>query len=179
MKFRGNGLKSRNNYSLTDNSNKEASLSTGAIMPHGGQSHSFIQGGNHFDGGHRGSVGGIPTSGNVLRNYDSDTSIFADIRGNLNDNSFNEQILEKNKIAYIQQSAGGGAGPKRVSSNERIHRPRSSKGNRGLVNSTAQGNFFSNQPSSQQTVSKFVVNKNEERVNKSQQQTRTRTGKSR
>ena len=70
-------------------------------MPHGGQSHSLIHGGNHFDGGHRGSVGGLPTSGNVLRNYDSDTSIFADIRGNLNDNSFNEQILEKNKIAYI------------------------------------------------------------------------------
>ena len=47
------------------------------------------------------------------------------------------------------------------------------------MNSTAQGNFFSNQPSSQQTVTKFVVNKNEDRVNKSQQQTRTRTGKSR
>lgn len=31
MKYRGNGVKSRNNYSLTDNSNKEASLSTGAI----------------------------------------------------------------------------------------------------------------------------------------------------
>jgi hypothetical protein len=87
----------------------------------------------------------------------------------LNENSFNEQILDKNKIAYIQQSTGGGAGPKRVGSNERIHRPRSSKGNRGLVNSTAQGNFFSNQPTSQQNVSKFVVNKNEERSNKSQQ----------
>jgi hypothetical protein len=31
MKLRANGVKSRNNYSLTDNSNKEASLSTGAI----------------------------------------------------------------------------------------------------------------------------------------------------
>jgi hypothetical protein len=178
MKFRGNGLKSRNNYSLTDTSNKEASLSTGAILPHGGQSHSFIQGVNHFDGvGHRGSVGGVPASGNVLRNYDSDTSIFADICGNLNENSFNEQILDKNKIAYI--AGGGAAGPKRVGSNERIHRPRSSKGNRGLVNSTAQGNFFANQPQGQPTAAKFVVNKNEERVNKSQQQTRTRTGKSR
>jgi hypothetical protein len=103
MKFRANGLKSRNNYSLTDNTNKEASLSTGAIAPIGGQSSSFIQGGNHFDGFHRGSVGGgvVANSGNVLRNYDSDTSIFADIRGNLNENSFNEQILDKNKIACM------------------------------------------------------------------------------
>jgi len=31
MKFRANVVKSRNNYSLTENSNKEASLSTGAI----------------------------------------------------------------------------------------------------------------------------------------------------
>jgi hypothetical protein len=31
MKYRANGVKSRNNYSLIDNSNKEASLSTGAI----------------------------------------------------------------------------------------------------------------------------------------------------
>lgn len=104
MKFRANGLKSRNNYSLTDSTNKEASLSTGAIAPTGAQSQQFMQGMNHFDGGHRGSVGGgmPPTSGNVLRNYDSETSIFADIRGNLNENSFNEQILDKNKIAYIQ-----------------------------------------------------------------------------
>jgi hypothetical protein len=31
MKFRANGLKSRNNYSLIETTNKEASLSTGAI----------------------------------------------------------------------------------------------------------------------------------------------------
>ena len=38
MKFRANGLKSRNNYSLVENTNKEASLSTGAIAPIGGHS---------------------------------------------------------------------------------------------------------------------------------------------
>ena len=134
IKFRANGLKSRNNYSLIDNTNKEASLSTGAIPAMSGQSQSFINGVNHFDAVHRGSVGGGSIAlgqGNGLRNYDSDSSIFAEIRGNLNENSFNEQILDKNKIAYLQQS--NGAGPKRVSSNERIHRPRSSKGNRALI----------------------------------------------
>lgn len=45
--------------------------------------------------------------GAALRNYDSETSIFADIRGNLNDNSFNEQMLEKNKIVYHQQNNSG------------------------------------------------------------------------
>jgi hypothetical protein len=92
MKFRANGLKSRNNYSLTESSNKEASLSTGAIAglvgPH---SQSFMQVSNHFDG-HRGSVGGgiISTSGNVLRNYDSDSNLLADVRGNFHENSFIE-----------------------------------------------------------------------------------------
>jgi hypothetical protein len=43
--------------------------------------------------------------GVALRNYDSETSIFADIRGAgnmLNENSFSEQMLEKNKIVYHQ-----------------------------------------------------------------------------
>ena len=103
MKYRANGVKSRNNYSLTDNSNKEASLSTGAIAGGqlvGPQSQSFIQ--NHFEGHHRGSLGN-PTlpQGNLLRNYESEASIFADLRGsNLNENSFSEQMLEKNKIVY-------------------------------------------------------------------------------
>ncbi len=103
MKYRANGVKSRNNYSLTDNSNKEASLSTGAIVGGqlvGPQSQSFIQ--NHFEGPHRGSLGN-PTlpQGNLLRNYESEASIFADLRGsNLNENSFSEQMLEKNKIVY-------------------------------------------------------------------------------
>jgi hypothetical protein len=47
----------------------------------------------------RNSLGnGIPTGQLMLRNYDSDTSIFADVRGNLNENSFNEQILDRNKL---------------------------------------------------------------------------------
>jgi hypothetical protein len=76
--------------------------------------------------------------GKILRTYDSDSSIFAEVRNpNLAENSFNEQMLEKNKIAYLQ---GGNA--KRVNSNERIHRPRSSKGNRG---SMMLNGFFSNQ----------------------------------
>jgi hypothetical protein len=39
--------------------------------------------------------------GNLLRNYESEASILTDLRAaNLNENSFNEQILEKNKIVY-------------------------------------------------------------------------------
>jgi hypothetical protein len=34
------------------------------------------------------------------RNYDSDNSFFNDIKQNLNENSFHEQILEKNKVHY-------------------------------------------------------------------------------
>ncbi len=37
------------------------------------------------------------------RNYDSDNSFFNDIKQNLNENSFHEQILEKNKVHYNQQ----------------------------------------------------------------------------
>jgi hypothetical protein len=92
---------------------------------------------------------GNPPGGKILRNYDSDSSIFADLRGgnHLNENSFTEQMLDKNKIVYSQPGAQGLAnngGGKRVGSNERIHRPRSSKGNRGLV-SAGNANFFTNQ----------------------------------
>ena len=107
MKYRSNGIKSRNNYSLTENSNKEASLSTGAIgdKPIGPQSQSFVK--NHFDGQHRGSLGNPPMpAGNLMRNYESEASIFGELRAaNLNENSFSEQMLDKNKIIYQQQAS--------------------------------------------------------------------------
>lgn len=31
------------------------------------------------------------------KNYESDTSIFAELKNNLNEMSFNEQLLEKNR----------------------------------------------------------------------------------
>ena len=75
MKLR-NGLKSRNyNFSLSDNNQNNTTP--------------FISG--PLD--HRSSIVGI------AKNYETDTgSLFADIKTNLNDSSFNEQILDKNKI---------------------------------------------------------------------------------
>lgn len=59
------------------------------------QSQSFIEGLDDIQ--HRMSL-----NGPILRNYDSDISVFADMRngGNLNENSFNEQILDRNKLIY-------------------------------------------------------------------------------
>ncbi|TNV85687.1 hypothetical protein FGO68_gene15257 [Halteria grandinella] len=170
MKLRNQGLKSRNNnYSLTESSQKDGSMQN-SINNGAPQSQSF------FEGNVRNSMNG----GAALRNYDSETSIFADIRGNLNDNSFNEQMLEKNKIVYHQQNNSGQslAQGKRTNSNEQIHhRPRSSKGNRSLV-SAGNAGLFSGAPQSQ-LPQKFIMNKSDERAHKSQQQQRSLTGKGR
>lgn len=70
------------------------------------------------------------------RNYESETSLFHDIKNNLNENSFNEQMLEKNRINLSKDTANssiiGTILSKRQNSNDRIGtlRPRSSKGNR-------------------------------------------------
>ena len=183
IKIRTQGLKSRNSnhtsgaFSLTENGKDGGNFSHG-ISNAGGP---FIQG---IEDNQRKSFQGGPP---LLRNYDSETSIFADMRGgnNLNENSFNEQILDRNKLIYQQHNVsthGGAPGErenKRTNSSEKLHhRPRSSKGNRSLVSAGNAGLFVSgvvNAP--QQTVPKFVTNKSEERANKSQQQQRSLTGK--
>jgi len=48
----------------------------------------------------RGSVGEI-----MNKNYESDNSLFQDLKNNLNENSFNEQILDKNRLNYNSREA--------------------------------------------------------------------------
>lgn len=80
----------------------------------------------------RGSVGDI-----LNKNYESENSIFQDLKNNLNENSFNEQILDKNRLNFnnreaANQSIAGTIFSKRQNSNDKLTplRPRSSKGNR-------------------------------------------------
>lgn len=84
----------------------------------------------------RGSIGEI----NNTRNYESDNGLFSEIKNNLNENSFNEQILDKNRITFAKDTTNnsivGNVLSKRQNSNDEIAmlRPRSSKGNRGVMN---------------------------------------------
>jgi hypothetical protein len=48
----------------------------------------------------RGSVGDI-----INKNYESD-SIFQELKNNLNENSFNEQMLENNRLKIISREGG-------------------------------------------------------------------------
>ncbi len=123
MRVRNQAFKSRNsNYSFSDN--RENNNVPSYTQP------------NLNENMNRGSIGEI----NNTRNYESDNGLFSDINNNLNENSFNEQILDKNRITFAKDTTNnsivGNVLSKRQNSNDEIAmlRPRSSKGNRGVMN---------------------------------------------
>ncbi|CDW85759.1 UNKNOWN [Stylonychia lemnae] len=160
VRVRNQVFKSRNgNYSFSENrENVTAPI--------------YAQQNNLLENLTRGSVSDV-----LNKNYESENSIFHELKNNLNENSFNEQILEKNRINMNSREAAnssivGTILSKRQNSNEKLTplRPRSSKGNRQISNN-GQMQFLG---SHQQIIqnSKFGMNKSEERT-KSQQQSRT------
>lgn len=103
MKIR-NGIKSRNgNFSLSENRNDSiGSASASPFMS------AMPLGAGMMENMVRGSIGAGSTGPGLImnshgtnhRNYESDTSIFNEIKNNLNDSSFNENIFDKNKLMF-------------------------------------------------------------------------------
>lgn len=83
MKLR-TSLKSRNggNYSLSENRDGGSSALAGNFV-------------SNIENMNRGSLGAINP-----KTYDTDSSLFNDLKNNLGENSFNEQILDKNKLMF-------------------------------------------------------------------------------